>query len=133
MSSFTDPLTVTKIGKRKWKLHSPFRYYVGEEGSDEFIDVEIGFITDFASVPRPLWTIFPPDGEYTAAAVVHDYLYSKCGVLDKKTYSRKDSDKIFKEAMGVLMVPGLKRDLMYRGVRMFGWIPWNKRKKVING
>ena len=117
-SSFTAPLTVTKLPSGKWKTAREFRYYVIDEYGPDFIDVPEGFETDFASVPRGLWNIFPPDGKYSRAAVLHDYLYNT------KKRSRKECDKIFLEAMRVLKVPFLKRHLMYQAVRSFGWVPW---------
>lgn len=33
-----------------------------------------GTLTDFASVPRPLWSLFPKIGKHTRAAVLHDHL-----------------------------------------------------------
>lgn len=126
MSSFTKPLTVTKISKRTWRVERAFRYYIGEEGSDEYIDVPKGFVTDFASVPRAFWAIFPPDGKYTQAAVVHDYLYNQKGVVKKKNYTRKQCDQIFREAMKVLGVNILTRNTIYRAVRMFGWLYFNR-------
>ena len=33
------------------------------------------FMTDFASIPRPLWSILPQWGRYGNAAVVHDFGY----------------------------------------------------------
>ena len=33
-----------------------------------------GFVTDGATVPRPLWWLFPPVGRYFLAAALHDYL-----------------------------------------------------------
>lgn len=74
--------------------------------------VPAGFVTDFASVPRPLWSILPPWGKYSPAAVVHDYLCRKPG------FPRKRADKIFLELMKALGVPFWKRHIMYRGVRM---------------
>ena len=118
MSSFTEPLTVTKTGPRTWTVERGFQYFVGEEGSPDFIDVPKGFETDFASVPRGLWNLFPPDGEYTQAAVLHDYLYNI------KSRKRKECDKIFDEGMKVLNVPYWKRALIYRAVRMFGGFAW---------
>ena len=76
--------------------------------------VPSGFVTDFASVPRGLWNIFPPHGKYSKAAVLHDYLY-RCSVL-----SRKRCDEIFLTCMEVLGVPYMQRYAMYWGVRMFG-------------
>lgn len=127
MSSFTDILIVEKTNKGFWKTHREFGYYVGEEGSSDLITVPEGFLTDFASVPRPFWILFPPDGQYTQAAVLHDFLYST------QLRPRKEADNIFLEAMEVLGVPLIKRRIMWRAVRMFGWIPWNaKPKGVIN-
>lgn len=122
MSSFTDPLTVTKLSNGRWKVERSFRYYIGDEGSNDFVDVPYGFETDFASVPRPFWAILPPDGTYSQAAVLHDWLYSIKGGDIEPPRDRKECDDIFLEAMGVLKVPGWKRYLMYYAVRSFGWV-----------
>src|SRR3990167_4905100 len=113
MSSFTHPLTVTKIGERLWRIEREFTYYIGEENSNEFVIVPKGFITDFASVPRPFWFLFPPDGKYTQAAVLHDY------ILHEGIYSYPKADYIFYEAMGVLKVPPWNRWIMYRAVQIW--------------
>jgi len=47
---------------RTWVIRSEFGYDVGAEGSGDRIDVPIGFKTDFASVPRLFWAIFPQWG-----------------------------------------------------------------------
>lgn len=123
-SSFTKELVVIKQKNGKWKTFREFRYYVDYENSPDYIDVPEGFETDFASVPRGLWNIFPPDGLYTQAAVLHDYLYHQRG---NHTRTRKECDGIFLEAMGVLGTPWWKRHLMYRAVRLFGGAYWNKK------
>ena len=48
-----------------------------DRSSMESLEIEIpkGFSTDLASVPQPLWPIFPPWERYGPAAVLHDYLY----------------------------------------------------------
>ena len=122
MSSFTRPLTVTKIGARRWKVERAFTYYINEE-EGESITVPKDFVTDFASVPRIFWTIFPPDGRYTQSAVLHDYLYFS------QTTTRKQADKVFLNAMKVLKVNWFKRWLMYWAVRSVAWIPWNNHRK----
>ena len=114
MSSFTERLIVSKLDKKFWTVERKFTYHVGDEDSIEFITVPFGFITDFASVPRIFWSVLPPDGEYTQAAVLHDYMYNE------KLYERKICDDIFLEAMTVLKVPGWKRRIIYYAVRMFG-------------
>ena len=121
MSSFTNKLTVTKINKREWRVERRFSYKVGGLSSHVSVKVPRGFITDFASVPRIFWIIFPPDGQYTQAAVVHDCLYHT------HQFERKECDRIFCEAMEVLNVPRWKRWVMYKAVRTFGGFVWKKR------
>lgn len=116
MSSFTAPLVVEKVGKRLWKTYRGFRYYIGEEGSGDFIDVPNGYVTDFASIPRVFWRFLPPDGEYTQAAVLHDYL---CDTRPEGVPSKK-AHHIFHEAMLVLGVNRFTASLMYRAVSLFG-------------
>lgn len=123
MSSFTDPLDVritqrTERGRVLVEILKEFRYHVGDEASEDVIAVPPGFETDFASIPRGLWNLFPPLGPYTKAAVIHDWGYSK------HDRSRLEYDQIFLEAMEVLGVPRLRRMAMYRAVRMFGGMAW---------
>lgn len=123
MTSFTKPLIVTPTN-HMWKLMNSFHYHIGNEKSKEIIRVPKSFITDFASIPKFFWNIIgAPWGKYGKAAVIHDYLYYK------QKYTRKQSDKIFYEAMGVLEVPQWKRIIMYRAVRLFGYIAWEKHRK----
>lgn len=117
-SSFTRPLTVTKLRNGKWRVENSFDYHVGKVDSREVITVPKGFTTDFASVPRIFWTLIPPDGKYSQAAVLHDYLYVQ------KITTRKKADKIFLEAMKVLKVPFWKRRVMYYAVRLGGGFCW---------
>ena len=126
MSRFTEPLVVTPLPDGKtWIILSDFGYEIGEEGSGDTVDVPIGTHTDFASIPRLLWAIFPRWGKYGNAAVVHDWLYWS------QNRSRLESDIIFLEGMGVLDVPVWKRHVIYYAVRWFGWIAWfsNAKKK----
>lgn len=121
MSRFTDPLLVTPLPDgRTWVIERDFGYDVGSENSGDRVNVPVGFETDFASVPRPLWLLFSPWGVYGNAAVIHDYLYTT------KARTRENSDKIFSEAMGVLKTPRFTRWCLYHAVRWFGWSHWRK-------
>lgn len=82
-----------------------------------------GFKTDFASIPRIFWILLPPWGEYSKAAVVHDYFYATHIV------SRKEADDLFLELMKYYKVSFIKRQAIYIAVRTFGWIAWDKNKK----
>lgn len=126
MSKFLTKVIVEKVygEERIWKMHGDLIYQIKY---NDVIVVPTGFMTDFASVPRIFWAIIPPDGKYTAAAIVHDFLYST------QERGRKETDKIFINAMKSLGVSWWKRNIMYRAVRLFGWIPWrNKEKGTFN-
>jgi len=119
MSKFTEVLVVSPLADgRTWVTRKEFGYDVGKEGSGDSVEVETGFMTDFASVPRPLWWFIPRWGKYGNAAVIHDWCYWE----QKRT--RKKSDEIFRGAMEVLEVPGWKILLMYYAVRLGGGLAW---------
>ncbi len=53
MSRFTEVLLVSPLADgRTWITRKEFGYDVGEEGSDDTIDVSIGFMTDFCQCPQ---------------------------------------------------------------------------------
>jgi hypothetical protein len=114
-----SPLYLEKItgesgGRQKFILTKPLRFTLSTNGGRVGVTVPAGFPTDFASVPRPLWPIFPPAGPWCEAAVVHDYLYSS------RACSRFLADALFRECMAHCGVPVWRRMLMYYAVRVFG-------------
>ena len=119
---FESKLSVQFLGQdwSKCRLLSPLSYITRDRW---IVAVPKGFVTDGASVPRVLWNIFPPWGEYARAAVVHDWLYHR------QIVSRKRSDKIFLEAMADIGCPRRVRYTMWSGVRLGGWTIWHKRKR----
>lgn len=81
-----------------------------------------GFIFDFASVPKPLWVILPPaHGRYIKAAFIHDWFYSSQNI------TRYQADKYFLSVMKKCNVPFIKRQLLYWGVRIGGWVAWGAK------
>ena len=140
MAGFLTPLSVTPLPDgRYWQINRDLEYCVGAPDSLEKVFIPCGFKTDFASTPRILWPIFPPMGKYTAAAVVHDFLYrypqrkeyltEEFGVYLASAYNRGDCDNIFREAMEVLSVSRMTRWMMWSGVRTGGWVTWRKYRK----
>lgn len=118
-ASFWTPLLIEYLDGRRYRVVEPFQYRVGEDGSEELVvTVPVGFVTNFASVPRVLWAILPPTGEYGKAAVIHDFLYCR------RALTRTLCDAIFYEAMRALGVGWLRRSLMYAAVRLFGGPAW---------
>jgi hypothetical protein len=70
--------------------------------------------TDFASVPRWLSWLYPPDGPWASAAVVHDYLYQR-GECDRFL-----ADAVFRAAMVAVGVPWWRAAILFYAVRLFG-------------
>jgi len=118
--AFWTPLVVEKVGPRTWRLAKDLLYASAVEGAPPSILVPAGFETDFASVPRGLWNLFPPDGSYTAAAVVHDCLYRE-GVA-----KRAAADAVFLEAMVVTGTGRFTRICIWASVRLFGWMHYKR-------
>ena len=121
-----DKVNSLKYNKDLWKLIPGFRYYIGVENSNNYVDVPTGFITDGATIPRVLWWLLPPIGEYSQATTLHDYLcrvYSVTvivnGVEVEKTITRKQIDKILDESLGVLEVTPWKRKTIMAGVNLY--------------
>ena len=120
MSQFTEALIVSPLADGKtWVVLRPFGYDRGREGSGDRIHVEVGFMTDFASVPRPFWSVLPRWGKYGNAAVIHDWLY-----WSQEGFSRAEADSVFLEAMTVLDVSAWQKYPMYWAVRSWGWLAW---------
>lgn len=47
-----------------------------------------GFETDFASIPRFLWNVFPPHWQpYRKASVIHDYLYMDKNIVTSRAFA----------------------------------------------
>ena len=124
MSSFTTELIVKDLGNRTWELVEPLVFMTCLFKKPRFITAPRGFVTDFASIPRPFWFLLPPTGDYGKAAVVHDWLYFA------GTYSRRDADLVFLEAMKALGVNWLVRGVMYEAVRWFAGGSWRKHRKI---
>jgi hypothetical protein len=88
----------------------------------DFLLVPRGFVTDFASVPRLFWSIFPPIGKYGYPALFHDFVYWE------QEISRVESDLVFRETMKELGVSKVVTSIMYAAVRLFGSFAWRKNR-----
>lgn len=53
------------------------------------------FETDFASIPRLFWVIFPPHWQpYRTAALVHDYLYMNKTIISSRAFADAEFRRI---------------------------------------
>lgn len=125
-TKFTNPLNLQYsdyasklLDRSMWFVTKPFRFYIAK---DTYVEVPYGFLTDGATIPRPLWWILPPWGSYGQASVVHDIL---CRTLEityqdqPKAIDHAYADKVFKKAMWRAGTPRWKCNLMYISVRVF--------------
>lgn len=115
-SQFLLPLTVTPLDDGVNWIVDPPPFIYESAYLQQIITVPVGQPTDFASIPRCLWTLVgAPTGKYTRAAALHDDLYRRVGLC-----SRYDADRVLLEAMVVCRVPWWTRMLVYFGVRLGG-------------
>jgi hypothetical protein len=153
-SSFVTPLRYEPVigksrgGRQVYRITAPFVYDIGTLGSGVSVEVEAGFETDFASVPRLAddWFGLNPTGRHSKAVVIHDKLYSDpmlsaiiaelifveeraplkvCGINMGKLYDKAKprfaADLIMLEASGVLGVDLFTRHIHFLGVRIGGF------------
>jgi hypothetical protein len=85
MSNFTDPIQFVSTeyfngDRRVYRLTRDLIWEVGELGSENYIYVQKGYLTDLMSIPRIFEGFINTSGKYAAAGALHDKLYD---VLDK--------------------------------------------------
>jgi uncharacterized protein DUF1353 len=127
-----DPRILTKLevehveGTMFWLVLSPFHFQ--SEILNRVVVVPAGFMTDFNSVPRPLWSILPPH-ENPEAGVVHDWLYKYNGC------TKNQADRVHREVFEVIdrvhpdKAPRWKRVAMYTGLVLGGSRTWNRYRR----
>ena len=110
-----------------WKTTEDILY---REGTLNY-HVPSSFITDLASVPKLLETLFKTPQTVNAAAALHDFLYLRIPIGAEalpphiSCISRARADAIFYNAMRANKVPAWRALLYYICVRLFGIIAWH--------
>lgn len=90
------------------------------------LTVPAGTVTDLASIPRPLWTVYPPHGRYTWAAVAHDWLYRAGRWADGTACTRSEADSVLYD---LAIHHGARRSkawLFWLAVRAAGGPAWTR-------
>lgn len=115
-------LTLDRLPKGSWRIAEEVSY---ENGTVTVI-VPKGTKTDLASIPDIFkWYVNNDDYRVIRPAIVHDWLYATHKTAGGYI-SRSQSDDLFydmlrEEGMGVF-----KARVMWLGVRLGGWIAWDK-------
>ena len=109
--TFLSRLHVEKV-VGGWVLIDPLSYY--SPMLKETITVPMGFLTDFASVPRMPFVFLLFGDVAHEAAVIHDYLYNAHWL------SRREADGVLLEALEAAGVSWWRRWPMWAAVRVFG-------------
>jgi hypothetical protein len=119
-------LHVSRFRERIWFLTQPIGWKPDPPFADRHqpLEVPVGFVTDFASIPRVFWSLLPPDGEYTYPAIIHDYLYWT------QQRTREDADEIFKIGMQEFSVKESVVTAVYQAVRLGGGSAWNENARL---
>jgi hypothetical protein len=114
VSRFREPIYFVTQPGVAWKPNP------GQVGKYEAVEVPVGFVTDFASIPRVFWSLLRPDGEYTYPAIVHDYMY---WMQDRP---REVADDIFRFGMQDFQIDKVTTTAIYQAVRRFGQSAWDE-------
>lgn len=88
------------------------------------IVVPAGFHSDLSSIPHWARSIIPVIGRQNMPSVIHDWLYVNRRQLEEIGYTREMVDDFFLECMIAAKVNKVRRNIMYRAVRIGGNKAW---------
>jgi hypothetical protein len=117
-----SPLLQAFSDGEDFMLESPMVFVSGKT-KPLIVIVPRGFVTDYASVPRPLRLLLPREGTYGNAAIVHDYLYWR------QDCTRSQSDNIMEIAMREAGVSSATLRAIHIGVRLGGQGAWDTNRQ----
>lgn len=114
------PFPFALLKDRSGVTQLEFAYRAGT--TRQTLRIPPGFVTDFASIPRPLWSVLAPWDEYKLSAVIHDYLYWA------QPCTKSQADNLLFIAMQEEGVAAWKRNVVYAGVAAGGQRAWDANK-----
>ena len=137
VAGFLSPLAVREIegDDEHWILLEPCIYHLKDAQGEEWVECPVGMVTDFGSIPRPLWGLpnLSPMGKFRRAYCVHDKTYIAPVVrsdTSARVIDRGEADAILKEALLVLGATWLTRQTIWSAVRMGGWRAWRRYRRM---
>ena len=109
------PTAISQISERGWELVAHIVWYgYTQDGQPIAIKAPVGAQSDLASVPDWLWSLLPPYGRYTAAAIIHDRLWS---MADRGEISYAEADYQLRQMLMVCGESWLRSGIMWSAVR----------------
>ncbi len=118
-------LTIWLTYRRQWRLVQDYEFWCPI--IDDWCRIPAGFIFDFASVPKLLYSILNPTGLLLAGSVPHDFIYRHGGLWTCSNpgedcfvrITRKRADRIFL-AIGEMIGAGWAYKSAWLMLRLFG-------------
>lgn len=109
------PTAISQVSERGWELtaHIIWHGYT-RVGKPLTVEAPVGDRSDLASVPDWMWSLFPPYGRYTAAAIIHDRLW---GMAERGEISYAEADYQLRQMLLVCGESPLRSGIMWAAVR----------------
>lgn len=108
------------FGTKQWQLTRPLFYVTADNRS---VVVPVGYRTDLASVPRPVWWLIPRDDEFARRpSVIHDFIYTH----GTAKFTKAEADQVFYDALLEEGMPKPLAWLMFAAVRIGGRGNWGR-------
>ncbi|MBU8911951.1 MAG: DUF1353 domain-containing protein [Desulfobacterales bacterium] len=104
----------------------------------EYIYIPTGFVSDGASVPKMLNSLYGQTGVLLHGAFPHDFGYKYAGLIliDQETlhiyfqpYTKKELDRIFKASCAAESGLPVSSGIATAALKLFGWPTWNNYRK----
>lgn len=133
-----DEIHTQTIGDNLWLITQEYNAFCEHENKPLLIKINVGFKTDFCTVPRLPFVYFILGNLGKAAGLIHDALYSNFDGIhvyyqetgEPHSYNRRWADKMFLNALIHLGMPWWQCHLMYRAVRILGYLYYKKDKQT---
>ena len=92
-----------------------------------------GFPFDLASIPHLFRSLLDKEDLMVAGPLAHDWLYQHRGNTGRIRFTRRATDRLFRQLMAAEGVGWIKRWVAWTAVRLFGFVPWPPSKSFIRG
>jgi hypothetical protein len=117
-TDFLTPVCIRPYDEYRYVVCEKIRFTI--DGTEYFIPKN--FETDLASIPRFVWPyLSPAHSALMRASIVHDWFYRR--TCD---FNRYETDLIFYHMLRNDGVSFMTANVMYYGVRLFGWNSYNE-------